>query len=68
VLTSATAQPLISGGKIYPILIPLPPLAEQHRIVAEIDQLMGMCDRLEELIEAAKSKQTDLLNALMSQV
>ncbi len=48
--------------------IPLPPIAEQHRIVAKIDRLMGMCDRLEESIEAAKGKQTDLLNALMSQV
>jgi hypothetical protein len=30
--------------------------------------LMGMCDRLEESIESGKGKQTDLLNALMSQV
>jgi type I restriction enzyme, S subunit len=42
---------------------PLPPLAEQHRIVVEVDRLMALCDRLEESIEAAKSKQTDLLNA-----
>ena len=41
---------------------------EQRRIVKKIDQLMGMCDRLEESIEAAKGKQADLLNALMSQV
>jgi type I restriction enzyme, S subunit len=48
--------------------IPLPPLAEQGRIVEKIDRLMGMCDRLEESIESGKGKQTDLLNALMSQV
>jgi type I restriction enzyme, S subunit len=47
--TSATAQPVISGGKIYPILIPLPPLAEQRRIVAKIEQLMARCDELEKL-------------------
>lgn len=47
--TSGTAQPVISGGKIYPILIPLPPLAEQRRIVAKIDQLMARCDELEKL-------------------
>jgi type I restriction enzyme, S subunit len=48
--------------------IPLPPLAEQGRIVEKIDRLMGMCDRLEESIESGKGKQTDLLNALMSEV
>jgi type I restriction enzyme, S subunit len=58
----------ISREVINNLPILLPPLAEQHRIVAEIDRLMALCDRLEELIEAAKGKQTDLLNALMSQV
>jgi type I restriction enzyme S subunit len=62
------AQPNLNVGKIKETLIPLPPLAEQHRIVAEIDRLMALCDRLEESIESAKSKQTDLLNSLMSQV
>ena len=49
-------------------LISLPPLAEQRRIMEKIDRLMGMCDRLEESILSSKGKQTDLLNALMSQV
>jgi type I restriction enzyme, S subunit len=48
--------------------IPLPPLAEQQRIVDEIDRLMALCDRLEESIEAAKGKRTDLLDALMSRI
>ena len=48
--------------------IPLPPLAEQHRIVTKIDQLMALCDRLEGSITAAQAKQADLLNAVMAQV
>ncbi len=66
--TSATAQPVISGSKIYPILIPLPPLAEQHRIVAKIEQLMTLCNELEKQIDAAESKQTNLLNSMMTKV
>ena len=58
----------LSAGKLKTIKIPLPPLAEQGRIVKKIDRLMGMCDRLEESISSSKGKQTDLLNALMSQV
>jgi type I restriction enzyme S subunit len=48
--------------------IPLPPIAEQHRIVAKIDQLMTLCDKLDQQIDAATGKQTELLNAMVAQV
>jgi restriction endonuclease S subunit len=48
--------------------IAVPPVEEQHRIVTKIDRLMALCDRLEASIEAAKGKQADLLDVLMSQV
>ncbi len=44
---------------------PLPPLPEQHRIVAKIDQLTALCDTLEQQIDAATGKQTELLDAVM---
>ena len=37
----------LSGGQISSAVIGLPPLAEQHRIVAKVDELMALCDQLE---------------------
>lgn len=42
------AQPNISREKIIATVIALPPLAEQHRIVAKVDELMALCDALEQ--------------------
>ena len=39
---SSTAQPVISGKLLYPMLAPLPPLAEQHRIVQRIEELLPL--------------------------
>ena len=36
---NATAQPVVSGKRIYPLLIALPPIKEQQRIVAQIEKL-----------------------------
>ena len=38
----------INGKQLQNLLIPVPPLAEQHRIVAKADELMDLLDRLEE--------------------
>lgn len=39
----------VSIAKFVELPIPLPPLNQQHRIVAKIDQLMARCDELEKL-------------------
>jgi type I restriction enzyme S subunit len=61
-----SATPIINKQKWSFIPVPVPPLPEQHRIVARIDQLMVLCDTMEQQINAATSKQTEVLNAMMA--
>ena len=44
---------------------PLPPLAEQHRIVAKVDKLMAFCDRLEASLATGDDTRCRLLGALL---
>lgn len=43
---TATAQPGLAVSNIIKVLIPLPPLEEQKRIVAKIEELLSYCDHL----------------------
>jgi len=62
------AYPAINDGDFFEGLLPLPPLAEQKRIVAKIDQLMALCDTLEKGIDEATRKQSAVLGAVLSKV
>ena len=46
-LAAGGAQPNLNVQKIKNTLIPLPPLAEQQRIVAKVEELMQIVDKLE---------------------
>lgn len=59
------AQPNISREKIVATVTGLPPLAEQHRIVAKVDELMALCDRLEARQADAGSAHAQLVQALL---
>ena len=45
--TKQMAQPKLALKRIAGARFPLPPLAEQHRIVVKVDELMAMCDQLQ---------------------
>jgi type I restriction enzyme S subunit len=63
--TTKVAQPNINAKNLVAIPIPLPPLAEQQRIVAKVDELMAACDRLELHIAATQAEEGRLLNAVL---
>ena len=47
--------------------IPLPPLAEQHRIVARVNSLMALCDQLESSLTTTATTRSRLLESLLHQ-
>ena len=55
----------ISLGKLRPLMVALPPLSEQHRIVAKVDELMALCDRLEADQADAEAAHAQLVQALL---
>jgi len=67
-LNTGTSVPQINHKDIEPLIFPLPPLAEQHRIVAKVDELMALCDQLENqhnnAAEAHEKLVTHLLGTL----
>ncbi|MGC5425082.1 restriction endonuclease subunit S [Aeromonas veronii bv. sobria] len=48
----------------YPL--PIPPFAEQHRIVAKVDELMALCDQLEQRSESQLAAHQTLVEALLA--
>ncbi len=55
----------ISKSKFETLLCPLPPLAEQHRIVAKVDELMALCDQLEQQQEDSVRTHGTLVQTLL---
>ena len=62
------AQPNLNIQKIKELFVPLPPLAEQRRIVAKVNQLMTLVDELEAQLVVSRSSASNLLIALVDEV
>ena len=61
------AIPGISREDVLDAVVHLPPLAEQHRIVAKVDELMALCDTLKARLQNAQTTQTQLADAFVEQ-
>ncbi|BEH71530.1 restriction endonuclease subunit S [Edwardsiella tarda] len=56
----------ISLEKLNPLVIAIPPLPEQHRIVAKVDELMALCDELELRSESQLAAHQTLVETLLA--
>ena len=61
-------KPGLSRSDVYDLTLSVPPLAEQHRIVAKVDELMALCDRLEAARTERESTRDRLGGAVLSRL
>lgn len=66
--TRTLAQPTLNVGMIEQTPIPVPPLAEQRRIVAKVEQLMVLVDTLEKQLTTSRTTAANLLAALVAEL
>jgi type I restriction enzyme S subunit len=64
---SSETMPKINQEVLLNAPIPLPPLAEQHRIVAKVDELMALCDQLEQQLSQGDQQRRRLLEAVLAE-
>ncbi|QGF95576.1 restriction endonuclease subunit S [Pseudomonas sp. CFSAN084952] len=57
----------IKSSRLKEIPVPIPPIAEQHRIVAKVDQLMALCDQLKTSLTQARQLNEQLASTLVEQ-
>ena len=56
----------INSTQLKSCPFPVPPLAEQHRIVARVEQLRRLCTDLRERLHQSRDTQTQLADALVA--
>ena len=61
-------QANFNGTKLASTVVPIPPLAEQRRIVAKVDQLMALVDALEEQLAASRKTAEALMEAAVAEL
>ena len=66
-IRSAVGLKNVNSKELAALSIPLPPLAEQHRVVAKVDELMALCDRLKASLDHTDTTRRRLLDALLAE-
>lgn len=66
-MTGSAGQKRLPKSYFEGTPLPLPPLAEQHRIVAKVDELFALCDQLKAKLQAASETQIKLTEAIVEQ-
>ncbi len=64
---SSTAQPVISGGKVYPVEFLFPPKEIQGNLVDEIESRLSVCDNILANIEEGLEKSEALRQSILKQ-
>lgn len=60
-----TGQPNVNGNALKKLIFPLPPLEEQQRIVEKVDELMQLCDQLEQQQSLSSDAHATLVDTLL---
>ena len=63
---SATTLPILNKGRFEKLNIPLPPLADQERIVAEIERRLSVVEEVEAVVSANLQRATRLRQSILS--
>lgn len=64
---TGTAQPKMNQAKMNSIVLALPPMEEQRRIITKVDELMALCDALKARLAEAQATQIRLADAIVEQ-
>ncbi|MEZ9581636.1 restriction endonuclease subunit S [Vibrio cyclitrophicus] len=64
-VSGSTKQVELNTSSVVSVIVPVAPLKEQHRIVAKVDELMTLCDQLEQQTEASIEAHQVLVTTLL---
>lgn len=65
-VSGTTNQVELNTTAVQSLLVPIPPLAEQHRIVAKVNELMALCDQLEQQQTDSNAAHQALVETLLT--